>query len=200
MDGPKAAPPRPQARVAGCAASPQRVSLSGRRVIHRDADPHGGSTGPDRRAPCRRCRGLRVARRSDQGRGGARARHPPRSLPAHHDRAVLRHRDRVPSTWTGRAHRELRRRGSRLAGRQMSASFEFVAPDHFTAGAIGPPGQRVFYIQSREKGSLVTLKSEKEQVRALAQYLSGLLEKLPAVGERMPPRDLSLIEPVDEAW
>ena len=49
----------------------------------------------------------------------------------------------------------------------MSASFEFGAPDHFTAGAIGPPGQRVFYLQSREKGTLVTLKSEKEQVRAL---------------------------------
>jgi len=81
----------------------------------------------------------------------------------------------------------------------MSTSFEFVAPDHFTAGAVGPPGQRVFYLQSREKGTLVTLKSEKEQVRALAQYLSGLLEKLPAVGERVP-RDLSLIEPVDEAW
>jgi uncharacterized repeat protein (TIGR03847 family) len=36
-------------------------------------------------------------------------------------------------------------------------------------------------------------------VRALAQYLAGLLEKLPAVGERMP-RDLSLIEPIDAAW
>src|SRR5207302_340294 len=31
------------------------------------------------------------------------------------------------------------------------------------------------------------------------QYLSGLLEKLPAVGERMP-RDLSLLEPIDAAW
>jgi uncharacterized repeat protein (TIGR03847 family) len=81
----------------------------------------------------------------------------------------------------------------------MSASFEFVAPDHFTAGAVGQPGQRVFYLQSREKGTLVTLKSEKEQVRALAQYLSGLLEKLPAVGERMP-RNLSLIEPIEAAW
>ena len=81
----------------------------------------------------------------------------------------------------------------------MSESFVLDGPDHFTAGAVGPPGQRVFYLQSREKGTLVTLKSEKEQVRALAQYLSGLLEKLPAVGERMP-RDLSLIQPVDEAW
>src|SRR5205807_10485235 len=101
--------------------------------------------------------------------------------------------------WTSRAHRELRRRGPRLAGRLMSASFEFVAPDHFTAGAVGPPGQRVVYLQSREKGTLVTLKSAKDQVRALAQYLSGLLDNLPAVGERMP-RDLSLIQPVDEAW
>jgi len=81
----------------------------------------------------------------------------------------------------------------------MSASFEFVAPDHFTAGAVGPAGQRVFYLQSREKGTLVTLKSEKEQVRALAQYLASLLEKLPAVAERVP-RDLSLLEPVDAAW
>jgi len=82
----------------------------------------------------------------------------------------------------------------------MSASFEFVAPDHFTAGAIGPPGQRVFYLQSREKGTLVTLKSEKEQVRALAQYLSGLLDKLPAAGGGVMPKDLSLLEPIDEAW
>ena len=81
----------------------------------------------------------------------------------------------------------------------MSESFEFVAPDHFTAGAIGPPGQRVFYLQSREKGKLVTLKSEKEQVRALAQYLSGLLEKLPAVGSA-PLKAPALLEPVDAVW
>ena len=81
----------------------------------------------------------------------------------------------------------------------MSESFEFVAPDHFTAGAVGPQGQRVFYLQSREKGRLLTLKSEKEQVRALAQYLAGLLDKLPGVGG-VAPKDLSLLEPVDAAW
>jgi hypothetical protein len=31
----------------------------------------------------------------------------------------------------------------------VSASFEFDGPDHFTAGAMGPPGQRVFYLQAR---------------------------------------------------
>ena len=81
----------------------------------------------------------------------------------------------------------------------MSESFEFVAPDHFTAGAVGPPGQRVFYLQSREKGKLVTLKSEKEQVRALAQYLTGLLEKLPAVGSATLKAP-ALLEPVDAVW
>jgi len=62
----------------------------------------------------------------------------------------------------------------------MSTSFEFVAPDHFTAGAVGPPGQRVFYLQSREKGTLITLKSEKEQVRALAQYPSATTRRATA--------------------
>jgi uncharacterized repeat protein (TIGR03847 family) len=81
----------------------------------------------------------------------------------------------------------------------MSASFEFTAPDHFTAGAIGPPGERVFYLQSREKGKLVTLKSEKEQVRALAQYLAGLLEKLPAVATATLKAP-ALMEPVEAAW
>jgi uncharacterized repeat protein (TIGR03847 family) len=81
----------------------------------------------------------------------------------------------------------------------MSASFEFLAPDHFTAGAVGQPGQRIFYIQSRERGKLVTLKSEKEQVRALAEYLGSLLARLPGGGVPAPT-DLSLLEPIDAAW
>ena len=81
----------------------------------------------------------------------------------------------------------------------MSPSFELESPDHFTAGTVGPPGQRVFYLQAREGRTLVTLKSEKEQVRALGQYLSTLLERIPSSGEPTPT-SLALIEPVDEAW
>jgi uncharacterized repeat protein (TIGR03847 family) len=79
-----------------------------------------------------------------------------------------------------------------------SASFEFGKPDLFTAGAVGPPGQRVFYLQAREDEALVTLKCEKEQVRALAEYLARLLERLGPV----PPtsEDLALLEPVTAAW
>jgi len=81
----------------------------------------------------------------------------------------------------------------------MSASFELESPDHFTAGAVGPPGQRVFYLQAREGRRVVTLKSEKEQVRALAEYLAELLERVP--GARDPaPSDVALLEPVDPAW
>jgi uncharacterized repeat protein (TIGR03847 family) len=81
----------------------------------------------------------------------------------------------------------------------MSDSFEFATPDLFTAGTIGPPGQRVFFLQARQGDTLVTLKCEKEQVRVLGEYLARLLERLatpadPSVG------DLALVEPVTPAW
>ena len=82
----------------------------------------------------------------------------------------------------------------------MSESFQLVEPDHFTAGAVGVPGQRVFYLQARERRALVTLKCEKEQVGALAEYLAGLIGKLPKgaiEGEAGKP---VLLEPVDPAW
>jgi uncharacterized repeat protein (TIGR03847 family) len=81
----------------------------------------------------------------------------------------------------------------------MSDSFELDAPDHFTAGAVGGPGQRVFYLQARQTGQLLTLKCEKEQVRALAEYLVGLLAKLPDISGDAPG-DTALLEPVDPAW
>jgi uncharacterized repeat protein (TIGR03847 family) len=77
-------------------------------------------------------------------------------------------------------------------------SFDFSTPDLFTAGTIGPPGQRAFYLQAREGDTLVTLKCEKEHVRALGEYLGRLLERLSA-----PPAsggDLALVEPVTPAW
>jgi uncharacterized repeat protein (TIGR03847 family) len=81
----------------------------------------------------------------------------------------------------------------------VSPSFEFDAPDHFTAGAVGGPGARVFYLQAREGGRLATLKAEKEQVRALGEYLGGLIAQLPATSE---PKDdkAELLEPVEPAW
>lgn len=80
----------------------------------------------------------------------------------------------------------------------MSDSFEMLAPDYFTTGAVGPPGQRVFYLQGREGRTVVTLKVEKEQMSALADYTAGLLAKLPEAGT--VSADLPLLEPVEPAW
>lgn len=81
----------------------------------------------------------------------------------------------------------------------MSESFDLQAPDHFTTGAVGAPGQRIFYVQARERGAVITLKAEKEHVGGLAEYLEALLAKTPVPGEEMP-RDLGLLEPIIPAW
>jgi uncharacterized repeat protein (TIGR03847 family) len=80
----------------------------------------------------------------------------------------------------------------------MSESFEMLEPDYFTTGAVGAPGQRVFYLQGRQAGTIVTLKVEKEQISALADYLAGLLAKLPEPGT--VSADLPLLEPVEAVW
>ncbi|HUF90817.1 MAG TPA: DUF3090 family protein [Candidatus Limnocylindria bacterium] len=81
----------------------------------------------------------------------------------------------------------------------MSPSFDFDEPDHFTTGAVGGPGARVFYLQAGEGGRVVTLKAEKEQVRALGEYLAGLLAQLAPAPEKVDDTT-ELLEPVDAAW
>jgi uncharacterized repeat protein (TIGR03847 family) len=80
----------------------------------------------------------------------------------------------------------------------MAASYDFESPDFFTTGTVGSPGRRVFYLQARQGGRVVSLKLEKEQVGALAEYLAKLLSDLPDPGAL--PEDLALLEPVSEAW
>ena len=43
----------------------------------------------------------------------------------------------------------------------MGTSFDLPEPDRFTTGTVGPPGQRVFFIQASEGGHVVTLRIEK---------------------------------------
>jgi uncharacterized repeat protein (TIGR03847 family) len=81
----------------------------------------------------------------------------------------------------------------------MNPSFELDNPDHFTVGAVGEPGQRVFYMQGRQRGELLTLKCEKEQVRALGEYLATLLASLPEAGSPAGP-EAALLQPVEPAW
>lgn len=80
----------------------------------------------------------------------------------------------------------------------MSDSFEFTEPSHFTAGAVGEPGRRVFFLQAGQASSLVSLKIEKQQVAALATFLQTVIDDLPVPeGEARAPE---LLEPAIETW
>ena len=76
----------------------------------------------------------------------------------------------------------------------------YERPERFTAGTEGEPGQRVFYVQTAEQGATVTLRLEKTQVGALAQYLAELLADLPPVDDADIPTDLELTAPVVAEW
>jgi uncharacterized repeat protein (TIGR03847 family) len=80
------------------------------------------------------------------------------------------------------------------------SEFDFADVDRFTAGTVGPPGQRVFYLQAAAGAEVVTLKAEKAQVAALAQYLAELLADLPSPADVEVPTDVALAEPFDVAW
>jgi uncharacterized repeat protein (TIGR03847 family) len=82
-------------------------------------------------------------------------------------------------------------------------TFDLDAVQRITAGAIGQPGQRVFYVQARRGQRLISLLAEKEQVRALAdavgKLLDDLAEKNPrlATSDDMFIADMSLEEPLE---
>ncbi len=81
----------------------------------------------------------------------------------------------------------------------MSSSFEIPEVDHLTAGAVGPPGKRVFYLQVRHGEQVVSLRLEKSQVAALVAYLAGMLADMPPPGD-VPSTGMDLIEPVVAEW
>lgn len=62
---------------------------------------------------------------------------------------------------------------------------EFLPVDHLTTDALGPKGQRVFYLQGTKDDQVVTLITEKFQVQSLAvgveQFLVEIAEKFPDI-------------------
>ena len=70
----------------------------------------------------------------------------------------------------------------------MAAFYEFDDVDTFAAAAIGEPGSRVFYLHARSGTQRVTVRCEKQQVGAIAQYLRRVLSDLP------PPEDRPLLD------
>jgi uncharacterized repeat protein (TIGR03847 family) len=56
----------------------------------------------------------------------------------------------------------------------------FDPPERFVAGTVGPPGQRIFFLQARTGSRLVTVALEKQQVQALAERIDELLDEVMA--------------------
>lgn len=81
----------------------------------------------------------------------------------------------------------------------MSSSFDIPEVDHLTAGAVGPPGKRVFYLQAATGTHVVSLRLEKTQVAALVAYLAGILADMPTPDD-VPSSGMDLIEPVVPEW
>lgn len=80
----------------------------------------------------------------------------------------------------------------------MDHQFDFDQLDSFIPGALGEPGQRVFYLQARRGQQVVSFRCEKEQVGMLGRYLGQLAS---AMGAPDPERDIAgLIEPVVPEW
>ena len=82
----------------------------------------------------------------------------------------------------------------------MSVYFDFDEVDAFTVGAIGQPGEREFFLQARRGTTRVTIKCEKQQASALADYLRKVLNDLPAPTEKPIAAAMELAAPVEAAF
>jgi len=81
---------------------------------------------------------------------------------------------------------------------------ELTPVDYITSDAIGPPGQRVFYIQGKKDLQVVTLILETFKIQYLSvvvenflSEISGRFPDLPAATAKYNPEDMQITPPVD---
>ncbi len=82
----------------------------------------------------------------------------------------------------------------------MGESYEFREVTHFTAGTEGVPGQRTFFLQVGDETGHVSVKLEKDQVAALAQFLRSVLDDLPVTVSLAETQPVALREPNVAEW
>jgi uncharacterized repeat protein (TIGR03847 family) len=83
----------------------------------------------------------------------------------------------------------------------MGRVIELDPVHRLTAGAIGEPGKRVFYLQARQDDRLVTILLEKQQVELLSASLVEILARAGReTGEGPPEEEMDLEEPVVPEW
>jgi uncharacterized repeat protein (TIGR03847 family) len=73
-------------------------------------------------------------------------------------------------------------------------TIELDGVESLGAGAIGEPGQRVFYIQADKEGSRLTVVVEKEQIALLAQEAVAFLDRI-ADDHPESPAEASALHP-----
>jgi uncharacterized repeat protein (TIGR03847 family) len=77
----------------------------------------------------------------------------------------------------------------------------FDPPERFVAGAVGPPGQRTFFLQARDATRLVSVSCEKQQVALLADRMSDLVEEYAAESGNTAPADTAPLEtPIEDEF
>ena len=74
---------------------------------------------------------------------------------------------------------------------------ELSRADSVVIDTIGPPGQRVFYLQAAQDDLLVTLIIEKEQAAAIAIAVGGALRQLGEEVEEAVLLSMELIRPIE---
>jgi uncharacterized repeat protein (TIGR03847 family) len=82
------------------------------------------------------------------------------------------------------------------------APVDIPHPQRFTAGTVGEPGQRVFFLQAAGgDGQVVTLRCEKQQVGALTEHLARLVSDLAEPDQAaLDAADVGFVEPTEVAW
>lgn len=82
----------------------------------------------------------------------------------------------------------------------MASYFDFENADAFATGAIGRPGSRTFYVQVRADNQVISVKCEKGQVAAMAEYLRGMLADMPDTGSAVDNSTATLQSPVEQSF
>lgn len=80
-----------------------------------------------------------------------------------------------------------------------SDSFDLKRVSRVTAGAVGEPGKRSFYLQVRSGDALISLAVEKEQLRTLTERLQEVFSRVSVPPAGTLP-DMALEEPIRPAW
>lgn len=80
-----------------------------------------------------------------------------------------------------------------------SESFDLDLVNRVTTGAVGEAGKRIFYLQLRAGGDLISVTIEKEQLRALTERLQEVFTRVsvPPAG-KLP--DMALEQPIRPVW